>query len=102
MKCCARRDAVAQDSATTAVGSGCGAVSGGTGRAGLGDNGSQGTGRAQSNGHTRAAAGTGGSADGGVGLWNSGHGRRALEPRARVHGNEGAHGRGLWRECEWK
>ena len=48
--------------------------SGGTGRFGLGGNGSQGNGQAQGKSHTCAAAGTGGSADGGAGLWNAGRG----------------------------
>ena len=65
-----RRSMVHQGSAAEAVGAG----SGGTDRAGLGGSGSQGTGRAQGNGHTRAAAGTGCSADRGAGLWNSGQG----------------------------
>ena len=59
--------------------------SGGTDRAGLGENGSQGNGRAQGKGHTRATAGTGGSADGGAGLWNAGHG-----------GEQGTGAAGLW------
>ena len=45
-ECCARRDAVAQGSAATAVGSGGGPGLGGTSRAALGGNESQGTGRA--------------------------------------------------------
>ena len=59
--------------------------SGGTGRAGLDGNGSQGNGRAQGKGHTRAATGTGGSADGGAGLWNAGSGGG---PGGNVNGNE--------------
>ena len=88
---------MALGSAVMAVGSG-----GGAGSAGLSGSGSQGTGRDQGNGHTRAAAETSGSADGGAGLWNSGHVHRALELRAKVHGTEGGHDRGLWRKCEWK
>ena len=38
-------------------------------------------GRSQGKGHTRAAAGTGGPDDGGVGLWNAGRGGRARQER---------------------
>ena len=95
MECCARRDAVAQASVATAAGSGGGTSRGDTGRAGL-----------DGNGHTRAAAGTGGSA----GQKN----RRTRRLRARVTGQAAAaqlrwragHGRSIrhgrvWREYEW-
>ena len=64
---------------------------GGASSVGLNGSGSQGTGRAQGNGHTRSAIGTGGSADGGSRLWNSGHGRRALVLRAKEHDTKGGH-----------
>ena len=84
-----QQERVALGSAAVAVGSG-----GGAGSVGLNGSGSQGTGQAQGNGHMSAAGGIGGSADGGAGLWNSRHGRRALELRAKEHGIEGGHGRG--------
>ena len=68
-------------------------LSGGTGRAGLSGNGSHGNGRAQGKGHTRTTAGTGGSVDGGAGLWNAvrGGGWRSGQRASsggNVNGNE--------------